>query len=185
MTTKCNENESNPAVLSDFGTFEGFSFRDQCAIDRNLTAQEVVAWNHDADGEAEFWPAGDHAETALVFKGQTSVTASELLDLNRVLEELDDDAMESFLKIYHAIHNLGESLENLTAEKIEDINLNIFVGPSFLDERKEAAYELFELYYPEAYEVWEKTHCDGLIFDVDIFLNSPCWSTVSVRRRAC
>ena len=41
----------------DLGTFEGFSFRHDQAIDRNLTAAEVVGWDHDAAGEAEFWPS--------------------------------------------------------------------------------------------------------------------------------
>jgi hypothetical protein len=43
---------------NDIGRFEGFNFRSQCAIHRVLTAEEVLEWNHDADGEAEFWPDG-------------------------------------------------------------------------------------------------------------------------------
>jgi hypothetical protein len=42
--------------------------------------------------------------------------------------------------------------------------------------RRQAAHELFELYYPEEYAVWEKSVCDGLIFDIDRFLGSPSFS---------
>ena len=37
----------------DLGTFEGFNFRDQAALDRNLTADEVLDWDHDGAGELE------------------------------------------------------------------------------------------------------------------------------------
>ena len=70
----------------DLGTFEGFSFRHDQAIDRNLTAAEVVGWDHDAAGEAEFWPSGDNPEVALVFSGRSAVNASELLALDALLE---------------------------------------------------------------------------------------------------
>jgi len=49
-----------------------------------------------------------------------------------------------------------------------------------LDLRKEAAFELFELYYPEEYRVWEQSHCDGLIFDPDQFLDSPGFSVEEI-----
>ena len=42
------------STLTDLGTFEGFNFRDQAAIMRRLTAEDVVNWDHDGDGEAEF-----------------------------------------------------------------------------------------------------------------------------------
>ena len=60
---------------------------------------------------------------------------------------------------------------------MEDQRLHIFFGSNFLDLRREAAYELFELYYPDEYAVWEKNLCDGLIFDTDRFLDSPCFFT--------
>ncbi len=167
-------------IRFDLGTFEGFNFRSQSAIPQNLTALEVVTWDHDAQGEAEFWPAGDRPEVALVFKGKTSVTGTELLELDRLLGELGEDSTENFLRIYYALSTLGESLSDLSREGIEDLNLNIYLGSSFIDLRREAAYELFELYYPEEYRVWEKSTCDGLIFDTDHFLDSPCFSVDEV-----
>lgn len=165
----------------DFGTFEGFNFRDQSAIERILSADEVLNWDHDKDGEAEFWPAGDSAGVALVFKGSTAVTAGELSALAALLHDLGGDTDENYLRVHYALNVTGESLDDLTAERVEDQPLTIFWGDSFTDARKEAAYELFELYYPELYKLWESTPCDGLIFDTDAFLDSPSWSVEEVR----
>jgi len=46
-----------PEIRSPLGTSQGFNFRTQSAIERLLTTEE--AGEHDADGEAQFWPAGD------------------------------------------------------------------------------------------------------------------------------
>ena len=55
MENEAAEKINIPQTLRfDLGTFEGFNFRDQSAIERELTAEEVVNWNHDGDGEAEF-----------------------------------------------------------------------------------------------------------------------------------
>ena len=176
-----NETNTPPACAEaelhvDLGTFEGFSFRHDQAIDRNLTAAEVVGWDHDAAGEAEFWPSGDNEGVALVFSGRSAITAGELLALDALLEELGDDSTFNFLRIHHAVSSCGEDLASLTREQIEDLPIQVWEGTSFLDLRKEAAFELFELYYPEEYRVWEKSQCDGLIFDHDRFLDSPVFS---------
>lgn len=161
----------------DLGTFEGFSFRDSSAIEHILSAQEVIDWDHDRQGEAEFWPSGDHAGTFLLFRDQSSVTSSELLDLDRLLQKLEGESLENFIRIYHAITVCGYHLSNLSCDSIEELDLHIFLGQSFYDLHQQAAYELFELYYPEAYEVWERTRCDGLIFDPRVFLDSPSFFT--------
>ena len=164
----------------DLGTFEGFSFRDQQAVDHILSAEEVVQWDHDANGEAEFWPSGDNAEVALVFAGRSAVTASELVALDALLQELGDDSTCNFLRIHYAVSCCGEDLADLTRDEIEDLPLQVWEGTSFLDLRKEAAFELFELYYPEEYRIWEQSHCDGLIFDPDQFLDPPGFSVEEV-----
>lgn len=169
-----------PATRFDLGTFEGFNFRDQSAIEKNLTADEVIGWDHDREGEAEFWPAGDRAEVAWLFSGKSAVTCSELQALDALLEELGGDDPENFLKIHHALNVCSGDLHSLTAQQVEDENVHIFFGSNFWDLRRETAYELFELYYPEAYAGWEKSHCDGLIFDTDRFLDSPSFSVDEV-----
>jgi hypothetical protein len=168
------------ALQFDLGTFEGFNFRQSSAIDRVLTGDEVVNWDHDANGEAEFWPSGDNAGVSMVFKDRSAVTGQELLDLDKVLQELGDDSTLNFLRIHHAVNIHGTYLNQLTGEQVENQNIHVFMGTSFLDLRREAAYELFELYYPEAYAMWEATPCDGLIFDTDVFLDSPSWSVQEV-----
>jgi hypothetical protein len=169
------------ALCHDFGTFEGFNFRNQSAIFPNHTADEVVNWDHDKEGEAEFWPSGDNEGVQLVFKGQSSVTGSELRALDELLDDLGGDNDENFLKIYHAVSVLGYDLGTLTNTTVEDEAPQFFFGDCFADVRKEAAYELFELYYPDAYQVWEKSLCDGLIFDTDHFLDSPVFSVDEIR----
>ncbi len=165
----------------DLGTFEGFNFRDQSAICRILTAAEVISWGHDKQGEAEFWPSGDRPEVAMLFKSRSTVSGAELCELNRLLNELGGDDAHHFLQIHYAINVSGSALSDLTREQVEDYPLQIFFGTSFLDVRREAAYELFELYYPEEYRVWEKSLCDGLIFDTDWFLDSPVFYTEEIR----
>ena len=169
-------NGDQNAFVFDLGTFAGFSFRDQQAIERTLTAQEVVNWNHDKQGEAEFWPSGDKPEVALIFSGRSSVHASEILALHGLLEVLNEDSSLPYLRIHHALAVLGESILTLTTKDLDDQNLHIFEGTNFIDLRREAAFELFELYFPKEYKVWEKSLCDGLIFDEDRFLDSPVWS---------
>ena len=116
----------------------------------------------------------------MVFKDRSAVTGQELLDLDKVLQELGDDSTLNFLRIHHAVNIHGTYLNQLTGEQVENQNIHVFMGTSFLDLRREAAYELFELYYPEAYAMWEATPCDGLIFDTDVFLDSPSWSVQEV-----
>lgn len=173
-----DRNQSNTVITRkglshDFGTFEGFNFREQSAIGELLTAAEVLNWDHDQRGEAEFWPSGDKPEVALIFNHQTNVTASELKQLDAALDDLGDDSTENYLRIYYAVRVRGAALETLSNDDIEDLNLYVYRGDSFLDLRRDAAYELFELFYPDEYAVWEKSTCDGLNFDTDQFLDSP------------
>jgi hypothetical protein len=171
---------SEPAIQFEFGTFEGFNFRRQSAIERSLSALDVILWDHDQNGEAEFWPAGDHEGVALVFRGQSSVTCSEILALDRLLEALGGDSLANCIRIYHAVEVRGMNLSTLTVEEVEDVALNIFLGTCFYDLRKEAAYELFESYWPELYKAWESCPLDGLQFDTDMFLDSPQFFTEEI-----
>lgn len=174
MTTATQSHPPAPGTIRfDLGTFEGFNFRSQSAMAGNRTAAEVVGWDHDRHGEAEFWPAGDRPEVAWLFQHRNCVSAAELLDLDRVLAELGGNAIEHFLKIHYAVNIRGANLATLTRADVEDTGLDIFLGSNFTDLRRATAYQLFELYYPEEYRVWEKSTCDGLHFDTDRFLDSP------------
>jgi hypothetical protein len=170
----------NPKIAFDLGTFEGFNFRTQSAILRPLTAAEVVGWDHDRQGEAEFWPAGDRAEVALLFKFKGTVTGSELRELDRLLTEMRGDSVENFLWIHYVVNTCGAAFEGLSRNAVEDANLEIFLGSNFVDLREEAAYNLFQVYYGEEYDFWERSHCEGLIFDVDRFLDSSGFSVEEI-----
>jgi hypothetical protein len=172
--------ETAAVLIHDLGTFEGFSFRHQCAIEHILTADEVVAWDHDRQGEAEFWPSGDHAGVRVIFAGQSAVTASELIALDQLLNDLGGDSDDNFLRVHHSLARHGACITTLNVQQVEDDAPHIFIGSNFTELRQQAAYELFELYYPDAYAVWEKCACDGLIFDTDRFLDSPSWSVDEV-----
>lgn len=164
------------ALIHNLGTFEGFNFRTQSAIERPLSAQEVIGWDHDAKGEAEFWPAGDYCGIRLLFRDRSAVTASELRHLDQLLTDLGYDSPSTFVRIRHAIDTTGMSLAELTLEMIEGQVVSFFEGTNFTDLRRDAAFELFEAYYPDLYRLWESTPCDGLVFDTDRFLDSPSWS---------
>ena len=90
------------------GTFEGFNHRDQSAIEAVLTADEVIAWNHDERGEAEFWPSGDAPSLSGIFPRQ--VTGPELLAVRRLVEEIGGDEEIVLLRIQFACTVLGEDL---------------------------------------------------------------------------
>ena len=68
---------------SDLGMFEGFNFRAQSAIDSVLSADEVLAWDHDAQGEAEFWPDGSNPFVSKLLPG-TSCSAQEIREVIRI-----------------------------------------------------------------------------------------------------
>ena len=108
----CNDtcSTNNQGTIFDLGTFEGFNFRSQSAIPRDLTAAEVINWDHDRQGEAEFWPAGDRAEMHILFSGRNTVSAADLIALDRILGELGDDSLENFLKIHYAVNYSGYDL---------------------------------------------------------------------------
>lgn len=182
MEMKCNAMTmpgDTGAITFELGSFEGFNFRQQSAI-LNLTAWQVVEWNHDKAGEAEFWPAGDHDGVALIFRNQDAITASELIELDRVLRDLGGDSIESFLRVYYMLRIGGTPLAGVSLAAVDEVNVHFFLGTNFTDLRREAAYELFELYYPDEYRVWERSSCDGLIFDTDRFLDSPAFFTDEV-----
>jgi hypothetical protein len=164
----------------NLGTFHGFNFRDHGPIERELTDEDVAWWDHEANGEAEFWPNGDHLGVKTVCSGGASITAMELRALDRLLTDLGDDSETAFLRIHYARSVLGLSLCKLTAMEVEAQNVQVFTGSSFREVRKEAAYELFSTFFTEQFKFWNTDPHAILTFDRDRFLDAPFWSVHEV-----
>jgi hypothetical protein len=166
------------AVLN-LGTFEGYNFRKASAIDRLLTAQQVIGWKHDQHGEAEFWPSGDVPLLNLLFPQK--VKGCDLEKTTALIQQMDTDAEDALLQICFACQAREVDLEDLTIEKLEDMRPHVFEADVFHDASRDAAHELFETYWPDLYQAWEKDTVGILRFDWEDFLDSGMWYTLEIR----
>lgn len=140
----------NLVIDNDLGTFEGFNHKTQEAIYPNVTAQEMIDWDHDRKGEAEFWHSGDIPAIARILDSD-DVLPKDVVALDQLLSELGDD-ISVLVRIIYLTEDNGHRLQELDAETVEDSPVTIFSDSvSFIDLRRTAAYELFELYYPEEF----------------------------------
>ena len=165
--------------MLDLGTFEGFNFRQGAAIDRLLTAQEVVGWEHDQHGEAEFWPSGDHAILSHLFPDR--VTRYELQTLAALLSQMEGQAEANLLQICFACQAREIDLEDLTVERLDERFATVFEAATFYDARRAAAFELFETYWPDLYRAWESDSLGILRFEWEDFLDCGTWITQELR----
>lgn len=165
-------NESPPKIDNDLGTFEGFSFTRDCAIEEALTAEEVLNYPE----EAEFWPSGENRLVAELLSWKTT-THSELLALDALMSAIGEERLVAAIPLVREGYRVSEITEDLLDER----SFHVSEADNFMSARTNAAYELFELYWPEAYKAWESgSHPDGLYFDVDRFLDSPQCSVTEV-----
>lgn len=160
-------------LQNDFGTFKAFDLQTQTAIEGSLTAEGLVNWNPDRQGDAEFRPVGDHEGVALIFKKQGTVNAADLVELDGLLEQLGGATDENYLRIYFMVTYYGYSVWKLDPATVEETTVHIFRGDSFRDMRNELADSLFFRYHSELYEAYNKHRYPWLIFDADAFLNWP------------
>lgn len=72
-------------------------------------------------------------------------------------------------------------MECLNSETVQDCDCLIYTGMNSVEIRSQAAYDIFETYYPEEHEVWDKSLCDGLMFDPERLLDSPALSVAEIR----
>lgn len=97
----------------------------------------------------------------------------ELLAPDRLLQNLGGDSSENQLRVPYAPNITGADLCGLEAGEVEDHSLHLFLRTNFKELRQEAAYELFELYHPDDFRVWDESTCDGLIFDMGRYTWTP------------
>ena len=133
---------SHRTLNHDFGAFTGFNYREDAPIERPLTGEDVVWWDHDRGGEAVFWPKG-HMGLAILCSERKWITGMELRTLDRLLTDLGDDSKETYQRIHFARSQLGISLNKLTVQEVEGVNLQGFTGSTFFEQSKEAAWEQF------------------------------------------
>ena len=161
-----------PRIENDLGTLEGLSFTRQCALERTVTAEEILTYPE----EAEFWPSGDNALVAALLDWKTT-KPSELLALDALITQVGEHRLIAAI----ALIQDGFRISEITEDLLDERSVHVFEADNFMSARTNAAYELFELYWPEAYKAWETgSHPDGLTFDVEAFLDSPQCSVTEV-----
>ena len=165
-------------IENDLGEFEGYNFREMSAIFPNHSAQEVIDWDHDGQGEAEFWPEGSNTFVRLLADGNCS--ASDLIEIDRIFSELDNNEQE-LIKAVYLKQNNGLNLKDITREAIDDACLYVYGPGYFSDLREEAAWDLFEQFHPEAYKLIESWSIPGLGFDETDFLST--FSTLELKTK--
>ena len=159
----------------DLGTFDGYNLEHDKAI-INISAADLILYDHELSGEAEFWPSGDNVGVKLVFEElsiKNRVTGEMLLDLKRIILEMGGPSLTNYAILHHAIHYNGETLETILASELLDLNLHVFHNEKFESKREletRAAYELLELYYPKYFEIMNNPIA-GISFDAKHFLN--------------
>lgn len=154
---------------SNIGMFEGFNFREQSAIDRLLTPDEVLAWDHDEQGEAEFWPDGSNPFVQKLLN-RNSCSASEVREVMRMFDEVEGSVHDLAKAVY--LVDRGARLEQICRTAIDDSPLYVFGPGWFFELVEEAAYELFETFWPDAYKFWSEHNIPGLRFDFEEFMSS-------------
>jgi hypothetical protein len=159
------------------GTFTGDNLKEQKALERELTPEEGREWEADEAGEEESERGRACRAMALFTTGPDALGPQELHTVAGLLAAVDGDREDTLLRLQVLVHVQGADLGTVTVADLQDLPLNTYRGSSFIEVRREAAFELFQLCWPDLYAVWEKTPMDGLRFDVDAFLDSPAWVT--------
>ncbi len=168
--TPTTAHSGNRKLRFDLGRFVGFSFRTQTAVERLLTAQEVVDWDPERDGEAEFRPLGDRRELVLAIGEGSAITASELLALDRLLQAAGGDRVEVCLRLRHALKQPGRHLSTVTAAELTNPDLHVFFGSPLTELRAAAVAHLVERYRPEVYRGWKSSVSACLPQDPEAYL---------------
>ncbi len=168
--TPTTPHSGNRKLRFDLGRFVGFNFRTQTAVERLLTAPEVVDWDHARDGETEFRPLGDRRELVLAIGEGNPITATGLLALDRLLEAAGGDTVEVFLRLRHALNQSGRDLTTVTVDDLTDPDLHVFFGSPLTELRAAAVAHLVERYRPEVYRGWKSSVSACLSQDPEAYL---------------
>lgn len=166
-------------IENDLGMFEGFNFRNQAAIPKLLTAQEVINWDHDKQGEAEFWPHNNNELAATVFKtlGGKEVTANEIILVDKLLELEEYELVQVLAAVDdQGLHYCREKLEDNALELLDDYCFyhHSQTKEAFKSIKEESAWAYMEEHLPETYKILTEAHIPGLSFDPFEFFEDCC-----------
>jgi hypothetical protein len=142
-----DENEIDPAIRYDFGTFDGGCWPTEYVdLWQLVTASEILHWGEDDQGEGEFWPSGDKPEMTLLFDEVDGTIDGEgqLLALVKLLDHLGGDAAENYLRIRHAMNWLKMDIHELPMRVLDLLPVHIFVGTALAEVEDHAVGELAE-----------------------------------------
>ncbi len=164
------------------GVVAGCEDAERKAFFREMDLSEGRQWDpEDQEGEDELSSVRDMRAMRVLFQGRHALDAKGMETAIQLVQAFDGDDLDSILRLHVLVNIQGMDLEAVTVAAMGDLPLSTFRGENFHDVRREAAFELFQLYWPDLYAIWEKTPMDGLRFDVDAFLDSPSWVTEEVQ----
>ncbi len=75
----------------------------------------------------------------------------------------------------------GYDLASLFVQDLDDRPPMFFYGDTMIEARKEAAFELFETFWPDLYKAWNEDSAGILDFDWYAFIDSPIWTIHEVK----
>ena len=64
---------------------------------------------------------------------------------------------------------------------LEDQQPMFFHADTLIDARKDAAFELFETFWPDLFKAWDEAATEFLRFEWDDLLDSSMWTTLEVK----
>ncbi len=163
------------------GVVEGCEDAERKAFFREMDLSEGREWDPEGQEDDESSLVRDLRALRVLFQGSHALDAKGMETALGLVAALDGDDLDSILRLHVLVNIQGMDLDAVTVAAMEELPLSTFRGENFHDVRREAAFELFQLYWPDLYAIWEKTPMDGLRFDVDAFLDSPSWVTEEVQ----
>jgi len=132
----------------DLGNFSGRIWHESGNLSREFSPEEVLEWNQDHDGFAEFYPSGDHEGVSLVFREKASVSTADLVELDHLIDGLRYPPKISCLLIHHLMHKHKVDVANLDCSDIEDSEAVIATGRTFFEAEQMATAKLYD-HFPE------------------------------------
>ena len=170
-------NTANP-LRYHFGTFKGAYWpTDHCWFENPVSTSEILDWDRDDQGEAEFWPTGDKPEMTVLFDTDNRIIRKEEIQgLANLLDHLGGDSPENYLRIRHATRRLRLSLNELPRQALEMLPLHIFVGATLAKAQDRAVADLSVRYRDIP---WQGPASDPRSF-LDQYRNDPAWGLETV-----